>query len=165
MAVKTQGTQLFLIDPEFDSNGAGIIVVGCVTTITGLTAARDQIETTCLEDSARSYEAGMATPGAASFTINFDPSEASHTRLHELYVLGTKVEWALGWGDFTPGPPNPGPAPTLDSNYEFDLPAARSWITFNGYISDLPFDFALNAVVTSNVSVQVSDFPILVPKA
>lgn len=160
-AVKTQGTELWLLDPADES----VLKVGCVTTITGLTAARDQIETTCLDSSARTYEAGMATPGTASFTVNFDPADASHVRLHELYVSGTKVDWALGWSDFTPGPPAAGPVPVADSAGNFNLPATRSWITFNGYISDLPFDFALNTVVTSNISVQVSDFPLLVPKA
>lgn len=153
MAVKTQGTELYFIDPTDGS----VTEVGCVTTITGLTAARDQIETTCLDSTARTYEAGMATPGTASFGINFDPSEASHTRLHELYVAGTKVDWALGWSDGTA-------TPTVDSNDDFVLPSTRTYITFNGYVSDLPFDFALNAVVQSNVSVQVSDFPILVAK-
>lgn len=153
MAVKTQGTELYFIDPADGS----VTEVGCVTTITGLTAARDQIETTCLDSTARTYEAGMATPGTASFGINFDPSDASHTRLHELYVAGTKVDWALGWSDGTA-------TPTVDSNDDFVLPSSRTYITFNGYVSDLPFDFALNAVVQSNVSVQVSDFPILVAK-
>lgn len=161
MAVRTQGTELFLIDPDDNS----VLKVGCVTTITGLTAARDQIETTCLDSAARTYEAGMATPGTASFGVNFDPADESHVRLHELYRLGTKVNWALGWSDFTPPPPSSGPNPTSDSAGEFDLPNGRTWITFNGYISDLPFDFALNTVVTSNISVQVSDFPTLVPKA
>lgn len=160
-AVRTQGTELFLIDPEDNS----ILKVGCVTTITGLTAARDQIETTCLDAAARSYEPGMPTPGTASFGVNFDPADQSHVRLHELYVAGTKVDWALGWGDFTPGPPAQGPLPTVDSDGAYELPNGRSWITFNGYISDLPFDFALNAVVTSSISIQVSDFPLLVPKA
>lgn len=149
MAIKTQGTQLYFIDPDDFS----VVTVGCVTTITGLTAARNQIETTCLDSAARTYEAGMATPGTAQFTINFDTSDASHNRLHELYVEGTKVDWALGWSDGTA-------APTSDST-AFTLPTSRSWIEFNGYVSDLPFDFALNAVVTSNVSIQVSDFPTL----
>lgn len=158
MAIKTQGTHLYFIDPEYDSGGAGVRAVGCVTTITGLTAARDQIETTCLESTARTYEAGMATPGAASFGINFDPTDASHIRLHELYVAGTKFDWALGWSDGTA-------VPTLDSSDDFVLPSTRTFITMNGYISDLPFDFALNAVVSSSVSIQVSDFPVLTPKA
>ena len=154
MAIKTQGTQLYFIDPDGDQ----ITTVGCVTGITGLTAARDQIETTCLDSAARTYEAGMATPGAAQFTINFDTSDASHVRLHELYRAGTDLQWAIGWSDGTL-------PPSGASGTQFNLPTSRSWISFEGYISDLPFDFALNSVVSSNISVQVSDFPVLHEKA
>lgn len=153
MALKTQGTELYFIDPD----SFAVTKVGCVTTLTGLTAARDQIETTCLDSTARTYVAGMATPGAAQFTVNFDPSDDSHVRLHELYVEGTTIDFALGWSDGTA-------APTSDST-AFDTADTRTWILFTGFISDLPFDFALNTVVTSNVSIQVSDFPVLVPKA
>lgn len=153
MAIKTQGTQLYFIDPADDS----VVTVGCVTGLTGITAARDQIETTCLDSAARTYEAGMATPGAAQFGINFDTSDASHVRLHELYRDGTTLKWALGWSDGTA-------APTVDTASNFNPPTTRSWITFEGYISDLPFDFALNDVVKSNISVQVSDFPVLQEK-
>lgn len=153
MAKKTQGTELYYIDPDTFQTTK----VGCVTGINGLTAGRDQIETTCLDSDARTYEAGMATPGAAQFTINFDPGDASHTRLHELYVAGTTLDWALGWSDGTA-------APTSDST-AFDLPTTRTWITFEGYVSDLPFDFALNSVVSSQVAIQVSGFPTLTPKA
>lgn len=154
MAVKTQGTHLFVIDPDTNT----VITVGCVTTITGITAARDQIETTCLDSAARTYVAGMATPGTASFGINFDPTDASHIRLHELYVEGVDLMFALGWSDGTA-------APTGASTDGFNLPTTRSWIRFDGFISDLPFDFSLNSVVTSNVSVQVSGFPTLTAKA
>lgn len=153
MAMKTQGTKLYFIDPDGDV----ITTVGCITGMTGLTAARDQIETTCLDSDARSYEPGMATPGAASFTINFDTSDASHVRMHELYRAGTKLQWALGWSDGAL-------PPSGASGGQFNLPTSRSWIEFEAYISDLPFDFALNSVVSSNISVQVSDFPILHPK-
>lgn len=152
MAVKTQGTELWFIDPTGDI----LTKIGCVTSVTGLTAARDQIETTCLEDQARSYVAGLATPGQAQFGINFDPADGSHVRLHELYVAGTDLSFALGWSDGTSPPTN-------DSSL-FVLPATRSWIEFAGFISDLPFDFSQNAVVASTVSVQVSGFPILTPK-
>jgi hypothetical protein len=153
MALKTQGTQLYFIDPDTFA----VTVVGCVTALTGLTAARDQIETTCLDSTARTYVAGMATPGAAQFTINFDPSDSSHVRLHELYVEGVDLDFALGWSDGTA-------APTSDST-AFTTPTTRTWILFSGFISDLPFDFALNTVVTSNVSIQVSGFPTLVAAA
>jgi hypothetical protein len=154
MAVKTQGTMMYFIDPADDS----VVKVGCITSVSGINAARDQIEVTCLDSQARIYEAGLGTPGAATFCINFDPQDASHERLHELYVAGDKLNWALGWSDGTA-------APTADSNGEFVAPSSRSFILFNGYISDLPFDFALNAVVASSVSVQVSDFPTLVGKS
>lgn len=153
MALKTQGSELWFLDPE--NNQA--VKVGCVQTLTGITAARDQIEVTCLDSEGREYEPGMPTPGAAQFTISFDPADASHVRLHELYKEGTKVDWALGFSDGTA-------VPDVDSN-GFDLSESRSWITFNAYISDLPFDFAINTVVTSNLSLQISGFPDVVPKA
>jgi hypothetical protein len=154
MAKKTQGTQLYVVDPDDNS----VITVGCVTQISGITATRDQIETTCLDSAARTYVAGLAAPGAASFTINFDPEDASHIRLHELYVEGADLMWALGWSDGTA-------APTSASTDGIVVPATRTWIQFDGFISDLPFDFALNTVVTSNVTVQVSGFPTIVAKA
>lgn len=154
MSVKTQGTMLYFLDPDDNS----VNRVACPTTITGLTAARDQIETTCLDSEGRTYEAGMPTPGQASFGINADPSEASHIRLHELYRAGTKFDWALGWSDGTA-------PPTADTNLTFNLPTSRTWIVFNGYVADFPFDFALNAVVSSTISVQVSDFPQWIAKA
>ena len=158
MAKKTQGTHLYFIDPEYDSSGAGVRAVGCVNNISGISASRDQIEITCLESTAREYDSGLPNPGAATFGINFDPSDASHIRLHELFVAGTTVEWALGWSDGTA-------VPTLDSADDFVLASTRSYLTFSGYISDLPFDFALNAVVASSISLQISGFPVLTPKA
>jgi hypothetical protein len=152
MAVKTQGSDLFFVDP-YDNT---VIKVGCVTSISGINAARDQIEVTCLDSEARIYEAGLASPGTATFTINFNPQDDSHVRVHELYVVGTKLNWALGWSDGTA-------TPTADSDGEFVAASSRSWILFNGYIQDFPFDVNLNSVVQSNVSVQVSDFPVVVP--
>lgn len=154
MARLTQGTQLFFVDP-YDNT---VVEVACATAISGIEASRDQIETTCLSGSSRTYEPGMPTPGQAQITINADGREASHVRLHELYRDGTKVNWAIGWSGSTA-------PPTVDSNGEFTLPADREWSTFNGYVANFPFDFAPNAVVTSNVPVQLSDFPEWIPAA
>lgn len=154
MAVLTQGTQLYFIDPYDNS----VVEVACATAISGLEAARDQIETTCLSGDSRTYEPGMPTPGQVSITINADPREASHIRLHELYRAGTKINLAVGWADGTA-------APTADSNGAFTLPSTRSWIDWKGFVANFPFDFALNAVVTTNIPVQLSDFPEWTPKA
>lgn len=164
MALKTARTSLYFIDPEGSTAGATIVSVGCATSITGIGASRDQLEDTCLEDSARSYEPGLGTPGQASFTINFDPSDASHVRIYELWQAGTKVDWALGLSD---GPAAPAALvpPTLETDDTFILPGTRSWVTFNGYVADVPLDLALNALVTANVTIQVSDFPTVTPKS
>jgi hypothetical protein len=165
MALKTARTSLYFVDPgETESAGASVVMVGCVTNLSGIEAGRDQLENTCLEDSARSYEAGLATPGQATFTINFDPADSSHIRVYELWQAGTKVQWAVGLSD---GPAFPAVliAPTLDtSDGDFNLPDTRSWITFEGYISNVPLDLALNALVTANVTLQISDFPVISPK-
>lgn len=148
MSIKTQGTYLFLIDPDDDS----VIEVGCVTSIDGIDTTNEQIETTCLSSQARTYEGGLATPGAASFGINFDTADSSHMRLHQLKVAKTTLEWAVGFSDGTA-------LPTVDTNGTFNLGAARSWIRFRGFITSFPFTFAQNAVVQSAVGVQISGEP------
>lgn len=154
-AVPAQGSQLYYVDPD---TGA-VAEVDCITELTGLSQTRDQIETTCLADNERSYIAGLATPGTASFTIYPDPQSASHLRLHELAVSGETIHWALGWSDGKGIPP---------TDYDSDgwvLPATRTWLTFDGYISDFPFDFAQNSVVSSALGIQTSGPTVWVPKS
>jgi hypothetical protein len=157
MAIKTQGTNLYTIDPDDGT----LITVGCVTSIDGIDTSIDQIETTCLGDSARSYLAGLATPGTASFGINVDTADESHVRLHQLKVAGTTLPWAVGFSDGT-APPTVNT--NSDGSYEFVLPATRSWIELEGFMNSYPFSFAQNAVVQSTVGIQVSGEPVLVPK-
>lgn len=146
MAIKTQGTELFFRDPDTDA----VVEVGCVTSITGLNFPSDQIETTCLDSLARTYVAGMPTPGTMTFSINADPgADASHARLMELNVTRPDMQWVIGWGDGTADPTG------VDTS-GFVLPTTRTWTEFNGFIQDLPLEFALNAVVTSAVAVQIS---------
>lgn len=153
IATITQGTKLYAIDPADNS----LITVECVTSIDGIDSTIEQIETTCLEAKARTYEAGLATPSAATFGINTDPESSSHVRLHQLKTAGTTLSWAVGWSDGTA-------APTIDSNGDFVLPATRSWITFEGFMNSYPFAFAQNSVVQSTVGIQVSGDPVFVPK-
>lgn len=157
MAIKTQGTQLYIIDPG-SSAGPEVLVVECATSIDGVGGAREQIEVTCLEDIARQYEAGLVTPETVTVAINFDPRNASHVRLHELYREGVKFDMAIAWGDGTD-------APTIGSDGSFDFPTTRTYIeALQTYVSNLPFNFALNSVVTSSVTFQLSGFPTLFAK-
>lgn len=154
MTVKTQGTDLYAIDP---SDGS-LLIVGCVTTIDGIDTTIEQIETTCLNSMARTYEGGLATPGAATFGINTDPKDPSHIRLHQLKVSGATLKWAIGWSESTADP-------TVDSAGEFVLPSSRSWLEFEGFMNSFPFSFAQNSVVQSTVGIQISGEPTLTAAA
>lgn len=158
MALKTQGTDLYFIDPDTGE----LMDVGCVTEISGIDTTIEQIETTCLQENTRTYVAGLATPGAASFTINTDTSNPVHIRLHQLKTAGTVLQWAIGWSDGVAPPTVTTVSPDV---FEFTLPSTRSWITFEGFMNAFPFSFALNAVVTSAIGIQVSGEPILTAKS
>lgn len=158
MTIKSQGTDLYTIDP---ATGA-LLDVGCITSLDGIDTAIDQIETTCLNSLSRTYEAGLATPGAATFGLQFDPAEVNHVRLHQLKTAGTQLKWAIGFSDGTA-------APTTGTDSagepEFVLPPTRSWLVFDGYMNSFPFTFGLNTMVTSTVGIQVSGEPVLIPKS
>lgn len=158
MAIKTQGTHVYLIDPDA-SAGEEILRIECGISIDGLSAPRDQIESTCLEDQARTYESGMPTPGALTLGLNFDPAKQSHVRIYELWRDGTKFEMCIGYSDGSS-------VPTLASDgASFDFPTSRSFMEMhNTYVSDVPQNLALNALVTANVSFQLSGFPTLYKK-
>lgn len=147
MALLAQGTKIYFINPANDQ----VVAVDCATTFTPGGNPADQIETTCLEDFDRSYLAGLRTPGQASMTINADPANASHVLQHQLSEANPPevLKWAVGWSDGTA-------APTVDSQGDFVLPTSRTWFTFSGYISDFPFDFSANTVVTSAITIQRS---------
>lgn len=155
--MKTQGTNLYAIDPADGS----VIIVGCPTSIDGIDTTVEQIETTCLNSTARTYDAGLATPGTASFGINVDPKDPSHLRLHQLKTAGTTLQWAVGWSEA----PDVAPTTEQDSegDYVFVTNPARSWILFEGFMNSFPFSFALNAQVASTVGIQVSGEPELIP--
>lgn len=145
MALKTKGTHLYFIDPATPDT---VHRIGCPTSITGPSSPIDQIEVTCLESTAREYTGGLKSPGTAQFTINLDFTDSSHVLLKELFTAGTDLKWALGYSDGTANPT------ALTGDFVF--PTTRSYFSFEGYISDFTEQFDLNAVVVSNVSIQVS---------
>lgn len=148
MAVKTQGTQLFILDPT-SSSGCEVLAVECSVSMSGLGAAREQIEVTCLENDAREYVGGLATPGALTVTVNFDPANESHYRLYEFWKANTDFSLAIGFGPETS-------IPDVDTACEFDFPTDRTFIEAAGYVSDLPLEIALNSVVTAAIPIQLS---------
>ncbi len=144
MSVLTQGTKIYVMNPA-DST---VIAIACATAFNPGGAPADQIEDTCLEAQVRSYRAGLRTPGQASMTINADPTEDSHVALHEFAEATPQptLKWVVGWSDGTE-------APTATDG-EWVLPTTRTWFGFDGYVSDFPFNFEQNSIVTSEVTIQ-----------
>lgn len=147
MSILTQGTQLYMIDPDDDS----VVTIGQVTNFNPGGAPADQIEDTPLESKVRTYKRGLRTPGQATASINTDPNEPSHVRMHELSEddNAQDVKFAVGWSDGTE-------APTADVDGSFVLPTTRTWFEFSGYVADFPLDFTGNTVVKSEVAIQRS---------
>lgn len=150
MSVKTQGTQLYILDTTA-SSGCELIVVECATAISGLSNPREQIETTCLESDTREYVGGLSTPGQLTVTVNFDPQSPSHLKLYEFWRENLdNFKAAIGLGSPRDVPP------TIASGCNFEFPDTRSFVEFEGYVADVPLEIALNSVVTSAISIQIS---------
>lgn len=147
MAVKTQGTQLWMVVAA--TIGASVVRIGCPTGISGLGGSKSQIETTCLDSDEQTFLAGFATPGQMSVNLDFDPAIVSHTQLWDLFNSGEQVQWIVGFHGSTD-------APSVDTFGIITYPTTRTFIDFSGYIADLPLDFALNSVVKSAMQVQRS---------
>ncbi|MCG7388696.1 phage tail tube protein [Pantoea sp. ACRSB] len=163
MSVLTQGTQLYVL-----AKGA-VSEVECITAFSPGSNPADQIEDTCLsEKTDRTYKRGLRTPGQASLTLNADPKNTSHIMLYNLSISDDEADqdltFAIGWADGEEAPTAAanGAAGAVDG---LVLPDSRTWFVFKGYVSDFPFDFAANTVVSSSASIQRSGAAVWVPKA
>lgn len=153
MSKLTKGTNLYILDPRDDT----ITKLECPKSITGLGLSTPQINTTCLESTAEEFQPGMPSPGAATIGLDFDTAKDSHMLIDDLNEAQVTAQFAIGWSDGTA-------APTVDTDGNFVLPTTRSWMTFQGYVADVPMDFAINSVVQSNFTVQMSGRRVIVPK-
>ncbi|MBK5002945.1 tail protein [Pseudomonas sp. S31] len=232
MSILSQGTQIYALVPSAGNPSIfEVMEIECATAFSPGGNPADQIETTCLSETVRSYMRGLRTPGQATLSLNADPRNASHVRLHQLSEDDSieSIRWVVGWSDgkgiaptvgtsgalaaislddggsgYTSAPTvaitggggtgaaataiisggevtgfnitNPGSgytsAPTialtggggsdaaasavLGDGDDFVLPPTRTWFLFDGYVSDFPFDFAANAVVTTAATIQRS---------
>ncbi|WP_457253428.1 phage tail tube protein [Pseudomonas juntendi] len=232
MSILSQGTQIYALVPTAGNPSIfEVMEIECATAFSPGGNPADQIETTCLSETVRSYMRGLRTPGQATLSLNADPRNASHVRLHQLSEDDSieSIRWVVGWSDgkgiaptvgssgalaaisltdggsgYTSAPTvaitggggtgaaataivsggevtgfyitNPGSgytsAPTialtggggsdaaasavLGAGDDFVLPPTRTWFLFDGYVSDFPFDFAANAVVTTAATIQRS---------
>lgn len=157
MSIKSQGTTLYFVDATQSS--PAVVTMKCPTGISGMGGARDQIDDTCLANTAdKTFVGGLGNPGQVSVPFILSPTDASHKDLFDLKDAGTTLEWCVGLSDGTN-------AATLDSNDSFVAPTSRSSIIFNGYVSDVNIDVAGNDVVRGTLTIQRSGAVTLTPKS
>ncbi|MDR7119763.1 phage tail tube protein [Rheinheimera soli] len=150
MSQLTKGTQVYFIDPDATA-GQEVVKINGLTQFNPGGAPAGQVDDTDLEDTAMRYKKGMPTPGQASGSVKADPEVAAHIRLAELADEETErnIQFVVGWADGKDIPP------TVVAG-ALKLPNTRTWYIFEGYVADFPFDFAINAVVQTALSIQRS---------
>ena len=102
MAMLSQGTQIYALVPTVANPATfEVLEVECATAFTPGGNPADQVEVTCLSDRVRKYLRGLRTPGQASLTLNVDPRNASHVRLHQISEDDSieSIRWVVGWSD------------------------------------------------------------------
>jgi hypothetical protein len=148
VSLKTKGSELYFVFQN--SNGYNMVKLGCPKGVQGLGGAKPQIDETCLDSLEMEFGPGMPNPGAVTVDLDFDPSKVSHQDLIHMDVNDTTTTWIVCLSDGTA-------PPTVNSGTGVvTYPSTRTYISFSGYIADVPLDLAINANVKSSVSVQRS---------
>lgn len=144
--VKTQGTHLHFLNPEAPTT---LVKLTCPTGISGLGGARDQIDTTCLDNTDdRTYVSGLGNPGQVSVPFNLHPGDASHQVLFDLKESGETIDWIISLSDGVA-------APTVDTN-EIEPPTDRTSAEFQAFVQDVNIDMATNDIVKGTLTLQRS---------
>lgn len=148
--VKTQGTELFVIDASVTASEEELVKMSCPTGITGLGGARDQIEDSCLDTVGdKTYVAGLGNPGQVSVPFNLIPRQSSHQNLFAWKASGTTMKWLVCLSESATDP-------TVDTDGNFVKPNDRTTIEFEAYVADVNIDIATNEIVRGTLTLQRS---------
>lgn len=154
MAIKTQGTQVYFVNTIVDGVTQAVtyelIEIDCPTALSAGGESIEEIEVTCLKDNVRRYVGGLATPGEATLTVNYDHTDVSLLDLKALHNSGEITTFVIG---FSNGETDPTIAA---STGVVTYPNDRSYLAFDAYVMSFPFTFELNAVVTSEIGLRVT---------
>lgn len=145
---ETKGTNLYFVDNT--GSDPEIVKLTCPTAIPGIGGGtKDKIDTTCLDETGayRTYIGGFADPTEVTIPFILYLGDGSHRALFALRDSGAVVPWMVGLSNSTD-------APTLDSDGAMVLPDNRNCLTFDGYVSQVTIDAAINEVVRGTLSIQ-----------
>lgn len=142
--IKTQGTELY-----WASAATAVTRVVCPTSISGLGGARDQIETSCLDNTDdKTFTGGLGNPGQVTVAFNVHKSEVSHEDLLALKVSGAEVSWGIYSSDAAT-------APTAVGSVMQEV-VGRVSARFRGYVSDVSIDIGANEIWRGTITIQRS---------
>lgn len=144
--MRTVNTNLYVIDDTTVHD------IQC-NAIDGIGATRSVTEIQTLQQESAMMVAGSMQPGSSSFTIYLHNSDAQ-LALYDLYKSAKTVTFVVGLQDGTAAPVD---ADDLDQ-------LERSWIRYQGFITDFPFNFAVNSAVECTITVQLQEAPDYFPK-
>jgi hypothetical protein len=131
--VKSQKTELY-----YASAATTAAKIPCITSVSGLGGARDQIDTTCLDDTDRTFVAGFGNPGQVTVEMHFKTESAVQEALFELKEAGTTVSWGIYSSQTATVPTAVGS--------EMQVVVDRSSAIFDAYISDMNVEIAGNDI-------------------
>ncbi|MDQ0035931.1 hypothetical protein J2W30_003704 [Variovorax boronicumulans] len=142
--IKSQGTDLY-----WASGPTAVTRAVCITGISGLGGARDQIETSCLDNTTdKTFVGGLGTPGQVTVPFNVHKDEVSHAALLALKDSGETVSWGIYSSDSVTAPTAVGSV--------MQTVASRASAIFSGYVSDVTIDIAGNDIWKGSITIQRS---------
>lgn len=142
--IRSQGTDLYWANGE-----TTVLRVVCATGISGLGGARDQIDTSCLDNTGDATSIpGLGRPGQVTVPFNVHANEPAHEALLALKESGEEVSWGIYSS-------HSATAPTAVGGVMQEVTTRASAI-FTGYVSDIALDVAGNDIWKGTVTIQRS---------
>jgi hypothetical protein len=125
-----------------ENNGtASYVAVAQVTSITPPSMEVGTIEVTHLTSTMREHKASIAEPGEASFTIEWDPENATHAQLWTDFQAGNTLGWKIIF-----------------------VNAGSSEITFNGFITSFPIqELTVDSVAIATINIKIDGSVTITP--
>lgn len=97
--LRTQFTQLYLLNSGADGAGSEIVKVGNITGFGEFGKMANDLPTTNLESKAVEKISGLADNGDMTLNINIDPKSAAHKLLDSLAGTDARREFVIGYSD------------------------------------------------------------------
>ncbi len=148
-AFETKGTQLYFADYITNTDGVATKLT-CPTGLTGINGgSKDKIDTTCLDETGafRTFIGGFSDAAEVSVPFILYKGDAGHQALFALQQSNDTINWMVCLSDSAT-------APTLDTDGLLVTPNDRTTVAFNGYVSNLTIDAAVNEVVRGSLTIQ-----------